>query len=168
MTMNLSRETLLLFDDDTGCLTDYALDVLVAGSLDELGRLEASEHLSYCDSCLDRYTVRLTPEVLVEPPELMKQSILSALKRKAANAFVSRYFHMAVAASLTLVLWGSGVFATFGQGVQIKELDFDLSGQMPEFSVSQRLDSFASTVSGGISSIVEQLTDFELRGAIES
>lgn len=169
MTMSVSDEkTLLLFDDETGCLTDLALDGLIAGSLGEVSRLEVSEHLSYCDRCLDRYMALLTPEALIEAPELMKPGILSALRKKAGRAFVSRYFHMAVAASLTLVLWGSGVFSTFGQGVPLKKLEINWPGELPEITVSQRLDSFASTVTGGISDIMEQLTDFQLRGAVES
>ena len=43
-----------LFRED-GCLTDEGLDALIHIQLDELGRLEAAEHLSYCDRCLDRY-----------------------------------------------------------------------------------------------------------------
>ena len=102
------EETLRLFDDESGCLTDHALQSLLNGSLEELERLEVAEHLSYCDSCVERYTALLVPQVLEEPPELMKQSILSALRKRAAKLFVDRYFHMAVAASLTLVLWGAG------------------------------------------------------------
>ena len=42
--------------DKNGCLTDEGLQALQAGGLDELGRLETAEHLSYCDKCMDRYT----------------------------------------------------------------------------------------------------------------
>ena len=34
-----------------GCLSDEGLHALIAGQLDELGRLEAAEHLAYCDKC---------------------------------------------------------------------------------------------------------------------
>ena len=37
-----------------GHLTDEGLRAVVDGTLDEMGRLEASEHLSFCDSCLVR------------------------------------------------------------------------------------------------------------------
>lgn len=37
-----------LFRED-GCLSDEGLHALTAGQLDELGRLEAAEHLAYCD-----------------------------------------------------------------------------------------------------------------------
>lgn len=163
--LNPVPETLLLFDDDTGCLTDGALDRLTAGSLGELERLEVSEHLAYCDRCLDRYTALLTPETLLPAPDPMKQSILLSLRKKTAGLFVSRYFHMAVAASLTLVLWGSGVFSGFGQGIPLEKLEFDWPGELPEITVSQKLDTFADNVTGGISNFMEQLTDFQLRGA---
>ena len=45
--------------DKNGCLTDEGLQALQAGGLDELGRLETAEHLSYCDKCMDRYTALL-------------------------------------------------------------------------------------------------------------
>ena len=47
-----------LFRED-GCLSDEGLHALTAGQLDELGRLEAAEHLAYCDKCTDRYTALL-------------------------------------------------------------------------------------------------------------
>lgn len=168
MTMSVPKETPRLFDDESGCLTDFALQSLVAGSLEELERLEVSEHLSYCDGCVDRYTALLTPEVLVEPPELMKQSILSSLKKRAARVFVNRYFHMVVAASLTLVLWGSGVFSTFGQSIPLRRPQVDWEEEAPKISVSQRLGDFASNVTGGINDIVDQITTIDLRGAIKT
>ena len=37
--------------DQNGCLTEEGLHAVIGGQLDELGRLEAAEHLSYCDKC---------------------------------------------------------------------------------------------------------------------
>ena len=45
-----------------GHLTDEGLRAVVDGTLDEMGRLEASEHLSFCDSCLVRYTELLADD----------------------------------------------------------------------------------------------------------
>ena len=39
-----------LFRED-GCMTDAGFRAMMDGQLDELGRLEAAEHLSYCDQC---------------------------------------------------------------------------------------------------------------------
>ena len=36
-----------LFRED-GCMTDAGFRAMMDGQLDELGRLEAAEHLSYC------------------------------------------------------------------------------------------------------------------------
>ena len=36
--------------DQNGCLTEEGLHAVIGGQLDELGRLEAAEHLSYCDT----------------------------------------------------------------------------------------------------------------------
>ena len=47
-----------------GHLTDEGLRAVVDGTLDEMGRLEASEHLSFCDSCLVRYTELLADDPL--------------------------------------------------------------------------------------------------------
>ena len=43
-----------LFDQTSGCLTNEGLQALADGQLDELSRLEAAEHLAFCDACLDR------------------------------------------------------------------------------------------------------------------
>ena len=40
---------------ENGHLSDAGLAALRDGQLDELARLEAAEHLSFCDACLDRY-----------------------------------------------------------------------------------------------------------------
>ena len=153
-----------LFDDETGCLTDGALAGLMEGSLDELQRLEVSEHLSYCDACVERYTALLADGVLLEAPELMKQSVLAALRRKAAKVFVNRYFHMAVAASLTLVLWGSGVFNSFGEVRLVRPPE----ARNPEASISWRLNSFAYDVSDGVTDFMDQLITIDLRGALRN
>ena len=47
--------------DQNGCLTEEGLHAVIGGQLDELGRLEAAEHLSYCDKCMDRYTACSPP-----------------------------------------------------------------------------------------------------------
>ena len=58
--------------DKNGCLTDEGLQALQAGGLDELGRLETAEHLSYCDKCMDRYTALLTADALETPPQMIR------------------------------------------------------------------------------------------------
>ena len=48
-----------LFRED-GHLTDEGLRALIAGELDEMGRLETAEHLDFCDQCVERYSELLT------------------------------------------------------------------------------------------------------------
>ena len=44
--------------DVKGCLSEEGLQALVGGQLDETQRLEAAEHLAYCDRCLPASPVR--------------------------------------------------------------------------------------------------------------
>ena len=67
-----------LFRED-GCLSDEGLHALTAGQLDELGRLEAAEHLSYCDKCTDRYTALLTADALADPPRDVRCTVMSTI-----------------------------------------------------------------------------------------
>ena len=53
--MSLFFDNENLFDAE-GHLTDEGLYALRDGTLDELGSLEAAEHLTFCDYCLLRYT----------------------------------------------------------------------------------------------------------------
>jgi Predicted transmembrane transcriptional regulator (anti-sigma factor) len=97
------------FDDD-GHLTDEALYQLIDGEDDELRRLEISEHLSFCDSCIERYTLILEGATLIEPNQSVADSVITQIKKKAARLFFSRYGTMAVAACFTMTLWFTGVF----------------------------------------------------------
>ena len=65
--------------DKNGCLTDEGLQALKAGGLDELGRLETAEHLSYCDKCMDRYTALLTADALEMPPHSAHKAVMAAI-----------------------------------------------------------------------------------------
>ena len=62
-----------------GCLTEEGLDALIAGQLDELGRLEAAEHLAYCNCCLDRYTARLETQPLETAPPKVQRTVMSSI-----------------------------------------------------------------------------------------
>lgn len=99
-----------LFRPD-GHLTDEGLRALIGGELDELGRLEAAEHLSFCDACLLRYTALLEGDALLEPPADQTLPVLRRLRRRAAQALMSRYTAAAAAVLITGTLWYTGVFA---------------------------------------------------------
>lgn len=93
-----------------GHLSDEGLNALVEGTLDELQRLEAAEHLSFCDECLTRYTALLTGEVLEEPEQDVTLPVMRRLRRKVMKAAWNRYAAAAAAVVITAGLWYSGVF----------------------------------------------------------
>lgn len=67
-----------LFRED-GCMTDAGFRAMMDGRLDELGRLEAAEHLSYCDQCMDRYTALLTADALEKPPKSVQGAVMGTI-----------------------------------------------------------------------------------------
>jgi len=97
-----------LFRDD-GCLTDEGLHALIEDHLDELGRLEAAEHLSYCDHCMDRYTALLTDDVLETPPRSMKGTIMTTIWVRMMQNTYGRVAVAGVAAVLALAMWRAGM-----------------------------------------------------------
>ena len=122
-----------LFRED-GCLSDEGLHALVDGRLDELGRLEAAEHLSYCDHCMDRYTALLTADVLEEPPRSMKNTVMTTIWVQLMQNTYGRIAVAGVAALLALGMWRSGALET--------ALDHSaaLRAVQPESSISRTLD----------------------------
>ena len=70
-----------------GHLTDEGLRAVVDGTLDEMGRLEASEHLSFCDSCLVRYTELLADDTLLVPEMPLTPTVLARVRRRAVRVF---------------------------------------------------------------------------------
>ena len=65
--------------DAKGCLSEEGLQALVGGQLDETQRLEAAEHLAYCDRCMDRYTALLTDDVLEQPPRSARGAVMDTI-----------------------------------------------------------------------------------------
>ena len=65
--------------DAKGCLSEEGLQALVGGQLDETQRMEAAEHLAYCDRCMDRYTALLTDDVLEQPPRSARGAVMGTI-----------------------------------------------------------------------------------------
>ena len=93
---------------ENGCFTDEGLQAVVGGQLDELGRLEAAEHLSYCDQCMDRYTALLTADVLETPPKGVKNTVMTTIWVRLMQNTYGRIAVASVAAVLALTMWRSG------------------------------------------------------------
>lgn len=85
-----------------GCLSDEGLHALIAGQLDELGRLEAAEHLAYCDKCTDRYTALLTADALADPPRDVRRTVMSTIWVRLMQSTCGRAAVAGVAAVLAL------------------------------------------------------------------
>lgn len=111
-----------LFRED-GCLSDEGLHALTAGQLDELGRLEAAEHLAYCDKCTDRYTALLTADALADPPRDVRRTVMSTIWVRLMQSTYGRVAVAGVAAVLALSLWRSGaITAMLGRGCDLKTI----------------------------------------------
>lgn len=111
---------MILFQND-GHLTDEALRATIEEALDEMSRLEVSEHLSFCDGCLERYTALLTDDVLLTPVQPIAPPVLSRVRKRAVGILFNRYTTYAAAACLALTLWGAGVFTGIGSGEELRE-----------------------------------------------
>ena len=96
--------------NDQGCLTDEGLQALTAGSLDEMGRLEAAEHLAYCDRCLKRYTDLLSGQALLEPPRDLAGPVRRSLMLNLMRSVWGRGVVAAAAVLISLGLWHGGFF----------------------------------------------------------
>ena len=117
--------------DQNGCLTEEGLHAVIGGQLDELGRLETAEHLSYCDKCMDRYTALLTADVLEEPPRSARGAVMSTIWVRLMQNTWGRAAVAAVAAVLALTLWRSGTVTQILEGTR------DLKTWMPSTSQTQ-------------------------------
>lgn len=117
--------------DQNGCLTEEGLHAVIGGQLDELGRLEAAEHLSYCDKCMDRYTALLTADVLEEPPRSARGAVMGTIWVRLMQNTWGRAAVAAVAAVLALTMWRSGTVTQILEGTR------DLKTWMPSTSQTQ-------------------------------
>ena len=104
--------------DQNGCLTAEGLHAVIGGQLDELGRLEAAEHLSYCDKCMDRYTALLTADVLEEPPRSARGAVMGTIWVRLMQNTWGRAAVDAVAAVLALTMWRSGTVTQILEGTR--------------------------------------------------
>lgn len=94
--------------DQNGCLSSEGLQAVINGQLDELGRLEAAEHLAYCDKCMDRYTALLTADVLQDPPHSAHKAVMATIWVRLMQNTWGRAAVAGVAAVLALTMWRTG------------------------------------------------------------
>lgn len=146
--------------DTNGHLTDNALQAVIAQTLDEINRLEAAEHLSYCDDCLLRYTAMLTDDTLLVPQNPIAPPVWSRIRKKAMQVFFNKYTTVAAAASFALVLWGTGVFTSLvtpGTIFAHKEKQ-PQQPEKPGASLMQKSNDLCRGMNDALNEAIENLT----------
>ena len=116
--------------DVKGCLSEEGLQALVGGQLDETQRLEAAEHLAYCDRCMDRYTALLTADALETPPHSAHKAVMTAIWVRLMQNTWGRAAVATVAAVLALTMWRTGAL-TF-----VTDHGSDLQALLPTVQVT--------------------------------
>ena len=111
--MSLYFDNEKLFDAE-GHLTDEGLYALKDGTLDDLGALEAAEHLSFCDYCLLRYTamIEAAPDCMKQPMRDLIPQVQNLMRLRSFRIMTNRYVSAAAAVVLGFVMWGA--VRTFG------------------------------------------------------
>ena len=153
--MSLYFDNEKLFDAE-GHLTDDGLYALKDGTLDDLGALEAAEHLSFCDYCLLRYTelIDAAPACLQEPMRDLIPQVQNLMRLRRFRIMTNRYVSAAAAVVLAFVLWG---FASMGASQRMAARI--VQPQEPRVTFGQWWDT---TVNGFYDSLNDTFSNFTL------
>ena len=153
--MSLYFDNKKLFDAE-GHLTDDGLYALKDGTLDDLGALEAAEHLSFCDYCLLRYTelIDAAPACLQEPMRDLIPQVQNLMRLRRFRIMTNRYVSAAAAVVLAFVLWG---FASMGASQRMAARS--VQPQEPRVTFGQWWDT---TVNGFYDSLNDTFSNFTL------
>ena len=153
--MSLYFDNEKLFTPD-GHLTEDGLYALKDGTLDDLGALEAAEHLSFCDLCLLRYTALIdaAPACLQEPMRDLIPQVQNLMRLRRFRIMTNRYVSAAAAVVLAFVLWG---FASMGNAQRMASQT--VQPQQPRVSLGQWWDQ---TVSGFYEGLDDTFSNFTL------
>ncbi len=99
-----------LFNKD-GHITEYGFKLLIEdNNLNELNRLEISEHISFCEECLSKYITLLDNSVLISPTKTTVPVIMKEIIKDTSKFYLKQYISMFVAACFALIFWVTGVF----------------------------------------------------------
>ena len=163
--MSLYFDNEKLFDAE-GHLTDDGLYALKDGTLDDLGALEAAEHLSFCDYCLLRYTklVETMPQGLQGPMRDLIPQVQNLMRLRSFRLLTNRYVNVAAAVVLAFAIWQFGLFRAPSVPVHIER-------EQPRFTLQQAVDTVHEGFYGGISgwmdnarNSLDQLKDTDFGG----
>lgn len=152
--MSLYFDNNNLFDAD-GHLTDDGLYALKDGTLDDLGALEAAEHLSFCDYCLLRYTnlIDAAPACLQQPMRDLIPQVQNLMRLRRFRLMTNRYISAAAAVILCFMLWG---FTSFGASQRMAEAA--IQPQEPHATFGQRVNAAVDSFYDGLDDVFSQFT----------
>lgn len=145
--------------DTAGCLTQSGLEALWDDRLDDLGRLEAAEHLTFCDRCLARYTALLESIQLSAPMRDLIPQVQALMRLRAFRVMTNRYVSVAAAIALALALWRFGLF-----GAAPAAAPKEVQESRPNTSISQMLGSALDGASEGLQNVLGSIQDTALSG----
>lgn len=130
-----------LFCED-GHLSIEGLQALVGEELDEEKRLEAAEHLDFCDRCVERYSELLTGDLLLAPPAEVAPPVMAKIRSKTRTVIFSRFTRVAVAAVMALVLWNGMLLGN--EGLISRSAEWVNSHPREGISISRAIDNWGS------------------------
>ena len=163
--MSLYFDNNKLFDAE-GHLTDEGLYAIKDGTLDDLGALEAAEHMSFCDYCLLRYTklVETMPQGLQGPMRDLIPQVQNLMRLRSFRLLTNRYVNVAAAVVLAFAIWQFGLFRAPSVPVHMER-------EQPRFTLQQAVDTmhegFYGSISGWMDNArnsLDQLKDTDFGG----
>ena len=105
--------------DPNGHLSPASMQALLQDLPDELQRLEAAEHLAFCDECLLRYTELAEAETLLAPEKPLAPAVLRRLPRTPRlRVAAGRYATAAASVLLAVALWATITLTSPGRWLQ--------------------------------------------------
>ena len=148
-----------------GHLTEEGLRKLVCSELDEEQRLEAAEHLDFCDSCVERYALALTDETLLEPQMPAAPVVMDRIRFRKRKITFGKFARVSIAAAMALVIW-NGVLLS-GGGLLTKSASWVHHRSDDAFSLSQtvkglgwRMDQLMNGLNSWLNSGVQAHPDY--------
>lgn len=145
--------------DTAGCLTPSGLEALRDDRLDELGRLEAAEHLTFCDRCLARYTALLEFIQLSAPMRDLIPQVQALMRLRTFRIMTNRYVSVAAAIALALALWRFGLFGAAPAAAPQEKTE-----PRQNTSISQMLGKALNGASEGLQGVLDSIQDTALSG----
>lgn len=145
--------------DSAGCLTPGGLEALRDDRLDDLGRLEAAEHLTFCDRCLARYTALLETIQLSAPMRDLIPQVQALMRLRTFRIMTNRYVSVAAAIALALALWRFGLFGAAPAAAPQEKTE-----PRQNTSISQMLGNALNGASHGLQGVLDSIQDTALSG----